>query len=180
MASACREEILVLLLAYIDSPAAAADENTGIWLTGSQSGIAPGFARRDDTEQRGPRVSFGVGTAVAILTLEWQGLIDGDRRNRSGNAAGITRRIELSDRSTPTDAVAQMMPIRLASNAERRYRADAGYHHATRLPVGRHDGHYNIRPCALTRPDPRISRDSSAPQVHCSSSSRSRISSLHI
>ena len=139
MASACREEILVLLLAYIDAAAAAADENTGIWLAGSQSGIAPGFARRDDTEQRRPRVSLGIGAAVAVLTRERQRLVDGDRWNRSRNAAGITRRIELSDRSTPADAVAQMMPIRLASNAERRYRADAGYHHARRLPVGRHD-----------------------------------------
>src|SRR5262245_42052879 len=82
MASACREEILVLLLTYIDAAAAAANENTGMWFAGSQSGITPGFASRDDTEQRGARVPFGVGTAVAVLTLEWQRLIDGDRWNR--------------------------------------------------------------------------------------------------
>ena len=47
-------EEMVLSLADIDPPAAAADDDARARLADAQAGVAPGFARGDDADERRP------------------------------------------------------------------------------------------------------------------------------
>src|SRR5262249_35146203 len=66
LASALDEEIVILPLAHIDAAATAPDDDAGSLLRDAQRGIVPGFARRDDRNQRSARVALRIGAVPGV------------------------------------------------------------------------------------------------------------------
>ncbi len=128
----------VLLFADVDAAAAAADEHARSRLAGAKTGVAPRFPRRDDTEQRRPRIPLRVRVPILVaVAFERPAIFDGDRRHPRRDLARIRRHVELGDGFRSTDAAPHVIPEALAAHAEGRDHADAGDHYAGRA-VGGH------------------------------------------
>src|SRR6185436_5667097 len=121
-----REEVLVLLLADIDAAAPAADDHSGPRLSRAQPGIAPRLAGRNHAEQRGARVPSRIGAALlVVIAVERGRVIDRHGRHPSSHTTRVRRDIELRDGPGAADAAADVIPVPLAADAERRHNADA-------------------------------------------------------
>ena len=100
---------------------------------------------------------FGIRVPILVaVAFERHASVDRDRRHPRRDLARIRRHVELGDGVGSAAAAADVIPVALAADAERRDHADAGDDDAG----GRRCRHrpYNMRPCMLTRPRDRLSR----------------------
>ena len=138
MTATVREEVLVLLLTDIYASAAAANQHAGIGLSCAKARVAPRLARGDDAEQRCPRIALRIRVpSLIIVTVDRRCIVYRHRRHPRGHAARRGGDIELCDCPGSADAAVHVIPVALASHAERRDNADAG-NDDTGLPAGRH------------------------------------------
>ena len=94
-----------------------------------QPGVVPGFARRDDADERGARVALRIGAIARIpvvVAVERRHVVD-----RHAGTGAATRQANPSasnsvDRAGAAAAAADVLPEPLAADAERRDDADAG------------------------------------------------------
>src|SRR5262245_50291551 len=71
------EELVVLALGDIDPARTAANEHTRTRFIEPEAGVMPGFACRDDRNQRRPRVPAGIRAAVTTVPIALYVGVDG-------------------------------------------------------------------------------------------------------
>src|SRR5689334_10418928 len=86
--SAVKEEVRVLPLTDVDAAAPAANNDAGARLADLEPRIGPRFASGDDPDERGARISFGIGAVVDVpeaVALEHWHVVNRDIGDRRGN-----------------------------------------------------------------------------------------------
>src|SRR5688572_10185048 len=126
VAAACGEKVLVLTFPYVDPAATGADDDARTRFACTQRGIRPCLAGGDDAEQRSAGIPFRIRPpAFLIVAVQRDGVVDRHRWHRGRNLTRPFGDVELRDAADPAAAVADVMPVALAPDAERRDDTDA-------------------------------------------------------
>jgi hypothetical protein len=129
LAATFDEKVVVLPLADVDPPAAAADDDARRGFTNPQARVVPRFPCGDDGDERGVRVPLRIRAVAGIppvVALDRRHIVDGDAGNGRGDTAGEAGRVEPGDGPGPATATPHVIPEVLAPHAEGRHDADAG------------------------------------------------------
>src|SRR5262249_13777426 len=113
------EEVVVLPLADVDAAAAAANHYARARLADAQTGVDPGFTRRDDADERRTRVALRVGAIVVvpdIVAVDGRHVADRDALNGRGHAAAEVGRVEGADGARRAAAGGQTVPEPLSAD----------------------------------------------------------------